>query len=323
MKTEAWEEVISPMLMVRDGWALFIGTPKGINLFSDLYERAGLNEDWYRRTWTCYETGALTAEAIAEQKATMSESRFAREMLCDFTAQSEDQLISLSLATEATQRSFRHDDPVVLRSPLVIGVDPARFGDDRSVIIRRQGLYVFPPLCFKGVDTMWLASRVAMEINQHKPAAVFVDEGGIGAGVIDRLRQLHHTVLGVQFGAKSLTAGFMNRRAEMWWKMKLWLESGGAIPNDPVLVQELATPTYGFNGRGEVVLESKDDIRERLPGRGSPDIADALCLTHAAEVAPVLNLLEERERPLLGGGQRRYDPFDLRTHYGRNPFKPR
>jgi len=251
----------------------------------------------------------------------MSEKRFAREMLCDFDAQSEDQLISLSLATEASLRSWKPDDPVILRAPVILGVDPARFGDDRSVIVRRQGLFMHKPLCFKGVDLMFLASRVALEIVQHKPAAVFIDEGGVGAGVIDRLRQLGHTVIGVQFGSRSITAGFANRRAEMWWKMKSWLESGGGIPNDPVLIQELATPTYGFNGRGEVVLESKDDIRERLPDRGSPDIADAVALTLSADVALPPPFEDLRLRPAGSSNRPRYDPFDMKKVMRRDPFR--
>lgn len=309
MKTEAWEEVISPMLFVRKGWALFIGTPKGVNLFSSLYSKAVQNPEWYARTWTCYQTGALAEEEIARSKAQMSPMRFAREMLCDFNAQADDQLIPLSLAVDASRRSYNPNDRAIGGSPVILGVDPARFGEDRSVIVRRQGLCCFEPLVFQGIDNMDLAAKVAREINAHRPAAVFIDAGA-GAGVIDRLRQLGHRVVEVPFGGKATTAGFLNRRAEMWWKTKKWLETGGMLPQNDVLVKELATPVYWYDSKDQVVLEPKDSIRERLgvDGGGSPDIADALCLTHAADVGPVLDMFEERLTPQRQA-ERRYHPF--------------
>lgn len=315
-----WHEIVDPTLAANQGWALFIGTPYGVNLFSELFNLSQKDPTWWSRRWTVYETNALPAAEVQRQRDTKVESVFAREFLCDFTSQSSEQLISISLATEASRRVFNPHDAAVAASPVVLGVDPARFGDDRSVIVRRQGLFMFPPLVFKGVDTMFLASRVAMEIVQHRPAAVFVDEGGVGAGVVDRLRQLGHTIQNVSFGSKSPVKGFMNLRAFMWWEMRKWLESGGGIPVDEGLIRELATPTYGFNGKGEVVVESKDDIKERLSAIefSSPDLADALATTFAAPVSVSLNYLEER----MSAGARqkeRYRPFsdEARKRRGR------
>jgi hypothetical protein len=76
-----------------------------------------------------------------------------------------------------------------------------------------------------------------------EPDAVFIDAGG-GAGVLDRLRQLDYDPIEVPFGGKAiLEQQFVNRRTEMWWNMKEWIENGGAIPSDPMLRQELSTPT--------------------------------------------------------------------------------
>lgn len=313
MPGSVWDKQISPWLKKNNGWALFIGTPEGVNLFSELFFSAPKKPGWWAKRWTVYETGVYTAEQIAEERANSSENSFASEWLCDFAAQGNEQLISLSLATAASTRYFHPNDPAVLASPLVIGVDPARFGDDRSVIVRRQGLFMHPPLVFKGVDTMFLAARVALEINQHKPAAVFVDEGGVGAGVVDRLRQLGHSIIGVQFGAKAPVKGFVNLRSYMWWQMREWLGRGGAIPRDEVLIRELATPTYGFNGKGDVVLESKDDIKDRLSAieYSSPDLADALAVTWAAPVATPRRFEDEPHvASKRGGGS--YDPFDVK-----------
>ena len=171
-------------------------------------------------------------------------------------------------------------------APRIIGVDPARFGDDRSVIVRRQGNVMFEPFVVQGIDNMQLAARVAGEINQWKPHAVFIDSGA-GAGVIDRLRQLGHDVIEVPFGGKaSEPLLYKNRRTEMWWLMAEWLRLGGSIPENPALMRELATPVYKYEPNGQRALEPKDKIKERLPGAGSPDIADALALTFADPVDP-------------------------------------
>lgn len=310
VKSSVWSEIVSPMLSDRNGWATFIGTPKGINLFSQLYYD-GLNDpDWFCKKWTCYETDALPeAEIVRNRDNAMSPRTFAREMLCDFESLSDDQLISLSLATEATKRSYNPNDPLITSSPMIFGVDPARFGDDRSVLMRRQGLVCYPPDVWRGIDNMELAARVANQINRYQPAAVFIDAGA-GAGVIDRLRQLGHNVIEVPFGGKALTPGFVNRRTEMWWRIREWLERGGCLPNDQALVKELATPVYWFDNKDQKVLEPKDSIRQRMDGEDkSPDVADALGLCFAADVATTLSHEDERLTPQQRQ-DRRYRPFD-------------
>ena len=112
------------------------------------------------------------------------------------------------------------------RSARVLGVDVARFGDDKSVIIRRQGLVAFPPLVYAGLDNMAFASRVAQEITTWKPDAVFIDVGN-GSGVIDRLRQLGHDVIEINFGGKPIDPVYVNKRTEMWWAIKEWIDHLG------------------------------------------------------------------------------------------------
>jgi hypothetical protein len=317
IKPVVWDEVVRPMLMDRNGWAIFIGTPKGINLFSRLYYNALKDPAWFAKRWSVYETNALKPEEVEAQKLSVSPQAFAREFMCDFEAQSDDQLISLALAMEAAQREFNPRDRVITSSPTILGVDPARFGNDRSVIVRRQGLAMFEPRIYRGIDNMELAARVANQINEFRPAATFIDSGQ-GGGVIDRLRQLGHQVIEVPFGGRPTTAGYANRRAEMWCKMRDWLKAGGAIPHDEDFIRELATPVFWHNNKDEVVLEPKDSIKERLPDYGSPDIADAACLTWAADVATATDVFEDRLRrkPKSGGD---YDPFS-KAHRGHDPF---
>ena len=315
MSPELWTDVVQPALADRMGWALFIGTPKGINLFSQLYYGAEGKPDWHAARYTVYDTNALDSSEVERLKdpSITPPNSFAREFLCDFSAAGDDQLISLVDVEAAARRVYVQRD--VEGMPRILGVDPARFGDDRSVIVKRQGLQMFDPLIFRGLNNMDLASRVAAVIEDWKPQGVFIDSGA-GAGVIDRLRQLHYDVTEVAFGGKATAERqYVNKRTEMWWSVKDWIAAGGAIPNDPALKQELATPIYWFDPAGRKVLESKDDIKERLlkgkeGGGGSPDIADALALTfahpvHVPEVIEVLGQIMQRH----GIGQQA--PYDM------------
>lgn len=302
IKAEVWEEVIQPALADRKGFAWFIGTPKGINLFSSLYFAAQGKPEWFTARYTVYDTEALDPVEIERLRESMSETTFAREFLCDFAAAGEDQLISLTDVEVAARRV--HKPGSMDYAPVILGVDPARFGDDRSVIIERQGLVARIPHIYRGIDNMELAARVAALIEQRSPDAVFVDSGA-GAGVIDRLRQLGHAVIEVNFGGKPIDPRFVNKRAEMWWGMADWVRAGAQIPNENSIKLELATPTYKFDLSNRIQLESKDDIKKRLPDAGSPDIADALALTFAQPVA------KRKTSVAISNGNRRdsHDPY--------------
>ena len=283
LKNELWTDIVQPALSDRLGWSIFIGTPSGINLFSELYYKAIEEEDWTAARYTVFDTDSLHPNEVTRLKRDMSETSFAREYLCDFSAQGDDQLIALADTEDAAKRVYQKDH--VKLSPVVLGIDPARFGDDRSVVFRRQGRQAFKPVVYRGIDNMELATRVANLIEEHDPDAVFCDAGA-GSGVIDRLRQLKYDVIEIPFGGKAMKPDqYINRRSEMWWLMKQWVEEGGAIPNDIALKQELATPIYWYDNVGRRVLESKDQIKKRLQGAGSPDLADALALTFALPVA--------------------------------------
>jgi len=283
LKNELWTDIVQPALSDRLGWSIFIGTPSGINLFSELYYKAIDEEDWTAARFTVYDTDSLHPNEVTRLKRDMSETSFAREYLCDFSAQGDDQLIALADTEDAAKRIYQSDH--IRLFPIVLGIDPARFGDDRSVVFRRQGKQAFKPVIYRGIDNMELASRVANLIEEHKPDAVFCDAGA-GSGVIDRLRQLSYDVIEIPFGGKAMKPEqYINRRSEMWWLMKQWIEEGGAIPNDVALKQELATPIYWYDNVGRRVLEGKDQIKKRLQGAGSPDLADALALTFALPVA--------------------------------------
>jgi hypothetical protein len=307
VKPETWREVLQPALADRLGWAMFIGTPHGINLFSELFFRGRDLVDWHAALYTVYDTEALNPEEVERYRQSVDENTFKREMLCDFSASGEDQLMSLTDVNEACRRHLRQDE--YAHAARILGVDPARFGDDRSVIFPRQGLYAMKPQVYRGIDNMALADKVAQQIELFRPDAVFVDAGN-GAGVIDRLRQLHHEVIEVHFSGSPSQARYLNKRAEMWFEMRDWLRAGGAIPDLVDLKQDLAAPTYRFTPADKIQLESKDDIKAR--GLPSPDLGDALALTFAFPIykdhsavarARAMGLPTIDENPL------EYDPY--------------
>lgn len=220
-------------------------------------------------------------------------------ILGKFPDRADDKLLDardcqLAQGRDAKQDSFGH-------LPLVIGCDPARYGSDSTVIIRRQGRMCWTPRVLKQLDTVQTAEQLMGELDSVDADAAFVDEVGIGAGVIDtcRSRGYGKRIFGVNAGSKAREeTRFVNRRAEMYWHTADWVRSGGCLPKDDLLAGELAAPHYDYDPKQRVRLEPKDDVKARL-GR-SPDRADALSLTFASPVRR-----QERQRaagPNAGSG---------------------
>lgn len=282
MKPMVWGEIIRPELVDREGWAMFIGTPKGVNLFHELYQQAIRDPGWYAGLYRASETGVIPQSELDAARSMMSEAQYAQEFECDFSAANEDVLIGLYLVQEAAIRT--HHISSYNNAPVVIGVDVARFGDDRSVIAVRQGLQMLAVKKFRDIDTARFGDLVIAEALERRANAVFVDVVGVGAGVVDYMRRLGHKVIAVNGGSTARNAGkYMNHRAEMWGEMKDWLEAGGAIVDDLELKADLVSLTYGYDNQGRIKLERKEDAKKR--GISSPDCGDALAMTFAAPVA--------------------------------------
>jgi hypothetical protein len=178
--------------------------------------------------------------------------------------------------------------------PTVIGVDPAGMGPDRSAIAWRQGRVITKIETRKGLDTMEVAGWVQKIIREEKVARANIDVGGLGAGVYDRLYETpsnRRIISAINFGGKCLepaplgedgkpAGGPSNRRAEMWLALKKALEGGRfVLPDRDSLQADLVSTGYKFNSAGQLVLESKQDMRRR--GLPSPDEADAVALCFA------------------------------------------
>lgn len=165
-----------------------------------------------------------------------------------------------------------------------LGIDVARFGDDRSVIFPRQGLAAFHPMVMRGMRTTDIAAKVASKKLEWGSEMEFVDDSGHwGHGVIDNLIAAGYGPMAVLFEGQPINPRYRNKRAEMWLEMSEWVKRGGALPHIPELVRELTAPTYTFTN-GKILLEPKDMLKKRIGV--SPDLADALCLTFALPDMP-------------------------------------
>ena len=293
MDKRMWTEIVFPQLQDRDGFCYFIGTPKGPNHFYDLYKKAvkdveelGNKSDWYVDLFPVTETGIFTAEKIEKLKKEMSEVEFAQEFMCDFAQAAENDLFSLELLDRAFERTLKEEE-VPEDEPLIGGGDIARYGDDSTVLFRRKGYMAYAnPLKWKNLNTMEVADKFmdALEGPRDKVDMLFCDVGGLGAGVVDRVQQCgYYNISEVSFqGRAAEDKRYENMRAEMYFKLKEWLEKGGALPQVEGLREELHKVQYKFSKHGRLMLTPKEEIKDKL-GR-SPDMADALALTFARPV---------------------------------------
>jgi hypothetical protein len=272
----------------RVGKILQAGNP--VSLESALYEAASrLRHQWWVRR--------VTGDPDDPARAPRVDQAWAREQIAAYGR--EDPWVRtriLGLWPEASLQSLLGVDDVeaAMRRHLPedayewaqrrIGVDVARFGDDRTVIFPRQGLAAFQPVVLRGMRTTELAARVARAITTWSAELTLIDDTGHwGHGVVDQLLTAGYPVQAVIASDRALDRRYRNRRAECWLQMAEWVRRGGALPPVPELVAELTSPTYSFVG-GQFLLEPKDQVKRRL-GR-SPDLADALALTFAVPDLP-------------------------------------
>lgn len=242
----------------------------------------------YRHRWNTRKIDSRTVSITNKEQINKwvadygLESDFVKvRVLGEFPSGADDSLIKLDTVKQAEKRCIIND--MYREAPKVLGVDVARFGSDKTVIAFRQGLKLHKIEKYSELDTMQTADRVIKAIMQYEPEAVFIDVGGVGAGVYDYLRSIGYNVTSVDFGGKSSEPNkYFNKRSEMWCKMADWLESADIVEDDD-LRADLIAPSYYFKGdNGQILLERKQDIKKR--GLASPDSADAIALTFASNI---------------------------------------
>lgn len=175
----------------------------------------------------------------------------------------------------------------------ILGVDPARFGNDATGVIFRQGRVMYGLDLWRKLDTMETAGKLARLIDEEKPDLVNIDIGGLGAGIYDRLIELKYKMVSaVNFGERAYDdRSYVDRRSEMWGGVREWLKLPGGvlIPDSNALHGDLIGPQYKYDSIQRVRLESKQDMRKR--GVSSPDAGDAAALTFAE---PVKSKVEQK-----------------------------
>lgn len=246
------------------------------------------DEEFYRTTyfltddqlqWRRIKIAEFSVNGTDGEKAFLQEYPFCPNDAFQLTG--EDSYIDTSLVMACRKTET---EPY---GPLIVGVDPARFGDDRTAIIRRRTRVAFGLESYVKKDTMEVVGIVHQIIEKEKPAKVFVDIGGLGAGIVDRLYELGHRgiVVGINAGASPLDAKkYTNKRAEMWGTLKNWLLDGPTqIPDDDALHADLCGVKYKFDSNSRLSMEKKEEMKKR--GVRSSDCADALCLTFSQPVS--------------------------------------
>jgi len=201
-------------------------------------------------------------------------------VLGEFPSEAEDTLMSLRLIEQAAKPAGEEETGE--DGPVEMGVDVARFGSDRTVICVRRGERVIEMETFSRKDTMETSGRVKAAIARHGPRVVRVDVIGVGAGVVDRLREQDCSIIvGVNVGRRSSRPEhFANLRAELYDGLRERFQQGRIrIPADQDLIGELAAVRYSFTSSGQIRIEDKETVRAR--GLRSPDKADALMLAFA------------------------------------------
>jgi len=248
-----------------------------------------------RSSWRTFHVPSITLDGVRHRRVAQdfidqirdtygeASNAYRVRVLGEFPLADDDTLIPAELVDAAVVRDVAVDP----NAPLIYGVDPARFGDDASVLVKRRGDVVLEIKRWYALDLMSLVGQIAYLANMEKPDEINVDSIGLGAGVADRLRELQFPVRDVNVAeAAGLNPQCDRLRDDLWVQMKQWSSTKHCkIPNDELLRTDLITPKYGFRSNGKLYLESKQDMKKRL--RRSPDSGDALAATFAGDAALV------------------------------------
>lgn len=231
-------------------------------------------------------------------------------ILGQFPPASINQLLGIEEIEAAINRGLRPDAYEWAQKRL--GIDVARFGDDRTILIPRQGLRAFRHVTMrhnaaKDKPSVDIANRALMAYQNWKQELEFLDDTvGWAHGAIDILRAAGRTPMAVNLAStKTSDPRYYNMRSQCWMEMAKWIRNGAMLPNVPELKRELTAPTYTYQN-GKFLLEDKKLIKARLGF--SPDIADALAVTFAMPDMPG-STTELPGQETRGKLLHDYDPF--------------
>lgn len=258
-----------------------------------------------RGLWKCWHVNAETVPRAAASVKEFAQTygrdsnKYRVRVLGEFPSHDDETVIPLASVLGAVGR-----DVATSSVWPVWGLDVARFGDDRSALVKRQGNTLLgPPIVWKNKSAVQLAALVEQEYmatpNHEKPKEIWVDVIGNGSGVCDILsspgREPRMAMRACNVSEAPMTSNIdMRLRDELWFKAREWFASnnvkfplyGADAPHKDVMIQELiselTTPMFDFTASGKRVVESKDEFKKRL-GRSS-DLADAFIMTMGAGI---------------------------------------
>jgi phage terminase large subunit len=275
------------------------GNPnRNVGFFYDTHTR--LADRWTTLHVSSADVPSVSRDWIEEMqdKYGVHSNAFRIHVLGEFPLADDDTVIPRELIQSAVAR-----DVVVMESqPIVWGLDVARFGDDQSCLVVRQGNFLHSIKSWRNLDTQQLASRVKTEWDllesDKRPEIILVDVVGLGAGVVDRLREWDLPVRGVHVSENpALREQYKSLKDELWDRARVWFERRDCrIPNDEELVEQLAMVRKDFGPTGKMRVESKKELKRR--GESSPDKADALVLTFASHAAVAIHGRVRQSAPL-------------------------
>lgn len=263
--------------------------------FYDINRRRPGYEDWTVRAVSFQElvdagrSDWKWAEQRAREFGGKKSAAYVTRVLGEFASSSEESLIPLDWIEKAHERWYeiQTGSRTPISGPRTLGVDVARGGADRTVILKREGNYVSGFATYDNDSTMKTAGFVQLEAQGgYTP---IVDAIGVGGGVVDRMRELGLPVVAYNGAERTELKfgelGFVNTRSAAWWQLRVLLDPDNpnaiAIPPDDSLTGELTAPTWDVQSGGNIRLEPKDRVQARI-GR-SPDIADGLAMAYWRE----------------------------------------
>jgi hypothetical protein len=282
-------DVIDATMTDPDSFEFVFGNPmRRSGRFYELFTRFA--HRWQTMTVDCRRAKAPNQQKIQQdiEDWGLDSDYIKVNVLGEFPSQDADTLIPLPLLDSA---KVRVADGCERYRP-VWGVDVARFGDDRTSFVIRRHRKVEHVEAWRGLDTMQTAGRIKNAYDEAKdedrPETILIDSIGIGAGVVDRLSELKLPVRGVNVSeSPAVRAKFHKLRDEMYWKGREWFEARDVECKFPEIGAELGDVLYGFTSAGQIKVESKAEIKERL-GR-SPDIGEAFLLSLLEDCPLVLD----------------------------------
>ncbi len=269
---------------------LLTGNPtRTSGYFYDVFNK--MKKWWVTSTVSCSESSQSTdiyVQQMADKWGTES-NVYAVRVLGEFPKDDDDAVIPRALLHSAVDR----DIIIHPSEPVIWGLDVARFGSDKTALCIRKGRSMPNPIeTWQGKDTMQVAGIIkgkydkVLRFDTERPIAIMVDSIGIGAGVVDRLREMGLPVRGVNVAeSASVDTLYARLRDELWFRAKDYFEGKDVtMCADDDLIEELASVKFAYTSLGKLKAESKDEMKKR--GLPSPDLADAFCLTLAHNNMP-------------------------------------